>query len=420
MFLAFKLADIVQVPFGWLLSLLYQLTANYGWALILFSLIVKLVLMPATAKGKKSTMKMSRLTPQLNEIKEKYANDQQKQGEAMRELYKNEGVSMGGGCLWSLLPLLVLLPLYTVVRQPITYMLHETAEVAGTIVSTIKEAMPDLFTNTNSFYEQMIAAPLIPQFAEQIKQALPEISDATLQGIDFNFLGINLGNIPDWKFWTWTVTAETPLWSYIGGMLMPLLSAGGQLLSMSLSQKMNNSLVTNEKGLQDKETAKKSESNQQMKIMMWMSPIMSLWIGFSMPAALSLYWFAQGIVTTVGDVYLTKKYRKIYDEEDAIRLQKALEEEALNEEKERIRAARRAANPDGITQNTSKKKVQQAKQREQEAAKAAAAKEYAAKRGELTEETTEEPTVLSGIPSRPNCRGRAYDPNRYTQSNTEE
>ena len=419
MFLAFKLADIVQVPFGWLLSLLYQLTSNYGWALILFSVIVKLVLMPATAKGKKSTMKMSRLTPQLNEIKEKYANDQQKQGEAMRDLYKQEGVSMGGGCLWSLLPLLILLPLYTVVRQPIVYMLHESAETAATIVATIREALPDLFSSANEFYEQMIAAPLIPQYAEQIKQALPDISAATLQGVDFNFLGINLGAIPDWKVWTWSITAETPLWSYIGCMLMPLLSAAGQLLSMFLSQKMNNSLVTNEKGIQDKETAKNSESNQQMKIMMWLSPVMSLWIGFSMPAALSLYWFIQGIVTTAGDIYLTKKYRKIYDEEDAIRLQKALEEDAINAEKERIRAERRAANPDGITTNTSKKKLQQAKQQEQEAAKAAAAKEYAAKRGGATKEEASKPSVLSGIPSRPNCRGRAYDPNRYTD-NTEE
>ncbi len=418
MILAFKLADIVQIPFGWLMSVLYQFTQNYGWALILFSLAVKLVLMPATAKAKKSTMKMSRLTPQVEAIKVKYENDQQKQGEAMRELYKQEGVSMGGGCLWSLVPLLILFPLYTVVRQPITYMLHETAEAAAAIVGIIKDAMPDLFS-ANTFYEQMTAAPLIPQFAEQIKEALPEISDATLKGVDFNFLGINLAAIPQWKFWGWKITEETPLWYYLGGALMPVISAGGQLLSMFLSKKMNNSLVTNEMGLQDKETAKNSQSNQQMNMMMWFSPIMSLWIGFNMPAALSLYWFAQGIFTTAGDLYLTKKYRKIYDAEDAIRLQKALEADAIEAEKERIRAARRAANPDGITTNTSKKKVQQAKQQEREAAKAAAAKEYAARHGAPQEEPSEK-KPLSGIADRPNCRGRAYDPNRYKSDNTEE
>ena len=182
---------------------------------------------------------------------------------------------------------------------------------------------------------------------------------------------------------------------------------------------MNNSLVTNEKGLQDKEAAKNSQTAQQGKMMMWISPIMSLWIGFSVPGALSLYWFAQGLFSTLTDLYLTKKYRKIYDAEDAVRLQKALEEEAIEAEKERVRAENRAANPNGITTNTSKKKMQQNKQREQEAAKAAAAREYAAAKG-LTVEEEPKTAPLSGISDRPYCKGRAYDPNRYNTQSTEE
>ena len=413
MILAFNPADIIQVPFGWLMAQLYQLTSNYGWALILFAIIVKLVLLPATAKGKKSTMKMSRLSPKLKAIQEKYANDQQKQSEAMQALYKEEGVSMGGGCLWSLLPLLVLFPLYTVVRQPIVYMLGESAEVAGQIVEIIKAGAADRFTG--GFYDQMVAAPLIPQFAQQIQEAIPNISAATLEGINFNFLGIDLGLTPQWKIfganWSWT-------WPVIGAALFPIFSAGGQLLSMFINQKMNASLVTNEKGVQDKETADQSQQAQTGKMMMWMGPIMSLFIGYSMPAALSLYWFVQGLVTTISDVILTNKYRKQYDAEDAERLQKYMEEEAVEAEKERIRAERRAANPEGITANTSKKKMQQAKQKEQEAAKAAAKREYDAKRGIVTEEEAE-PSVMSGIPSRPYCKGRAYDPDRY-KNNTEE
>ena len=413
MILAFNPADIIQVPFGWLMAQLYQLTTNYGWALILFAIIVKLVLLPATAKGKKSTMKMSRLSPKLKAIQEKYANDQQKQSAAMQALYKEEGVSMGGGCLWSLLPLLVLFPLYTVVRQPIVYMLGESAEVAGKIVEIIKAGAADRFTG--GFYDQMVAAPLIPQFAQQIQEAIPNISAATLEGINFNFLGIDLGLTPQWNIfgsnWSWT-------WPMIGAALFPIFSAGGQLLSMFINQKMNASLVTNEKGVQDKETADQSQQAQTGKMMMWMGPIMSLFIGYSMPAALSLYWFVQGLVTTISDVILTNKYRKQYDAEDAERLQKYMEEEAIEAEKERIRAERRAANPEGITANTSKKKMQQAKQKEQEAAKAAAKREYDAKRGIVTEEEAE-PSVMSGIPSRPYCKGRAYDPDRY-KNNTEE
>ena len=412
MILAFKLADIIQVPFGYLLSLLNQLTSNYGLALIIFAIVLKLVLLPITAKSKKSTMKMSRLTPKLQALQKKYAGDQQKLNEATQALYREEGVSMGGGCLWSLVPLLILLPLYAVVRQPITYMLHESAEVAEQIVQIIKEAMPGEF-GKNNFYDQMIAAPLIPQFAEQLKGIVA--NPATLEGLNFTFLGIDLGAVPTFNVFKWEVWN----WSTIGAFLLPVLSAGGQVLSMLINQRMNNSLVTDEKGVEDKETAKNSQANQSGKIMMYMMPLMSLWIGFTIPAALSLYWFIQGLVTTATDVYLTKKYRKIYDAEDAARLAKAMEEEAIEAEKERVRAERRAANPDGITTNTSKKKLQQQQQREQEAAKAAAAKEYAAKKGIVIEEE-EKPAVMSGIPSRPYCKGRNYDPNRYASENTEE
>ena len=96
-----------------------------------------------------------------------------------------------------------------------------------------------------------------------------------------------------------------------------------------------------------------------------------------------------------------------------------MEAEAIEAEKERIRAERRAANPDGITTNTSKKKLRQQQQREEDAAKAAAAKEYAAKKGIVIEEEVEN-TALSGIPERPYCKGRAYDPNRYSADTTEE
>ena len=416
MILAFKLADIVQIPFGYLLDWLYQFTTNYGVALIIFAFLVKLILLPASAKGKKSSMKMSRISPKVQAIQKKYADDQQKQSQEIQKLYKEEGVSMGGGCLWSFLPLLILIPLYAVVRQPITYMLHESAEVAGQIVGVIKEAAPDLFGSNGDFYDQMVAAPQIPNFLDKLQAAGITLKEGTEAGINFSFLGVNLASIPNYKVWTWDFSN---LWPQLGAFLMPVLSAGGALLSMVISMRMNNSLVTNEKGLEDKETAKNSQSAQQGKMMMWLSPIMSLWIGFSMPAALSLYWFAQGIVTTLSDVYLTKKYRKIYDAEDAARLERAMEQEAIEAEKERVRAERRAANPEGITANTSKKKMQQNKQREQEAAKAVAAKEYAAKKEGIAPEEEKDSSVLSGIPSRPYAKGRAYDPNRYNTTTEE-
>ncbi len=406
---------IITIPFGYVLDWLYQFTTNYGVSLILFAVIVRLVLMPISAKSKKSMMKMSRLQPRIQAIKDKYPNDQQKQNEAIQKLQQEEGASLGcGGCLWSFIPLLILLPLYQVVRQPIQFMLHESADVAAVIVETVKTALPDAFSK-NNYYDQLTAAQHIAAYQEEILAALQaknlELSNAagTLQGLNFNFLGIDLGQIPNWQFWNWKVVN----WSVIGGVLIPLLSAGSQVLSMWLSQNSNNSVITNSDGVQDKEAAKQSQSAQQSKLMMWMMPLMSLGIGFTVPASLSLYWLIGGVVAMVENQVMTTHYRKIYDAEDAIKLQAAMERDAIEAEKERIRAEKRAANPDGITENTSKKKLQKKLQAEEAAAKAAAKKEYAARKG-IVEEENEEPEVMSGIPERPYCKGRAYDPDRYS------
>ena len=414
MFLAFKMSDVITIPFGYLLDWLYVFTHNYGAALILFSVLVQLVMLPITAKQKKSMMKMSRLTPRLQEIQKRYADDQQKQSQAMQELYRSEGVSMTGGCLWSFIPLLILIPLYSVVRQPILYMLHQTPEVAQQIIEIIRAAEPTLFPAKNNFYDEMIAAAHIQEYAAVIKEALPALSERVLEGINFSFLGFDLGPVPVFNVfgaaWSWD-------WPHIGAFLVPILACLSQVLTMFIMQKMNDSVITNEKGIQDKEVAQQSQAAQTNKIMMWMMPLMSLWIGFTVPCALSLYWLISGVARTAEDVVLTKKYRTIYDAEDAIRLEKTLEQDRIEAEKERIRAERRAANPDGIVANTSKKKLQKQQAAAEAEAKAAAAKEYAEKKGIVVEEP-EEKEAMSGIQDRPYCKGRNYDPNRY--ENTEE
>ena len=410
MFLAFKLSDLVTVPFGWLLGVLYDLTSNYGFAMILFALIVQAVLTPINAKSKKSMMKMSRLQPRIQDIQRRYAHDQQKQNEEIQKLQQEEGASMGmGGCLWSFVPLLILFPLFTVIREPITYILGESAEVTAQIIATVKGIAPDLFSS-NTYYDQVVAASAISQYAAQIQAAIPGISAETLAGINFDFFGINLGSIPQFNIfsstWAWD-------WAHIGLFLIPIISAASQVAQMWISQKTNDSLVTNEKGIQDKEMAANSQTAQTNKVMLWMMPMMSLWIGFTVSAGLSVYWFIGGVFRMITDPIMTKHYRKVYDAEDAERLRRAMEQDAIEAEKERIRAERRAANPDGITTNTSKKKLQK-QQRDQEASeKAAAAKEYNAKKGIVEEE---EETVMSGIPSRPYCKGRNYDPNRYAST----
>ena len=405
MILAFSPMDIIKVPFGYIMEWLYQLTSNYGVSLILFSLIVKLILLYPSAKGKKGMMKMTRLNPQLKKLEAKYGDDKKAYQDAMVALYKAEGVKPTGGCLWSLLPLLLLFPLYAVVRQPLTYLLHLNADQVAKIIEILKNGGVALGESSRSaFYQQMVAASHIPEFAEQIRAALPGISETALKGVNFSFLGLDLSATPNFRIWN----LESYDWAHIGLFLLPLVSAAFKLVASLITQRMNNSVATNEKGERDKSA---DAVNSTAKSMLYMGPIMSLWIGFIMPAALSIYWVSQALFSTLQEIVLTKVLRKDFDAEDAAKQEAALQRAMEEAERERVRAQRRAENPDGITENTSKKKQ---RLREREEADAAA-REYAAKkRAELGLPPEEEEDLpLSGIADRPYCKGRAYQPDRY-------
>ena len=395
------LSDIIRVPFGYLLDWLYTFTNNYGLSLILFSLIVKLVLLPMSVKSKKSMLKMSRLSPQVKALEAKYGDDKQKYQLAVQQMYKEEGVSMGGGCLWSFIPLIILLPLYYVIREPITYMMHNSRSVSEAIVAFLQASGENL--GKNSYYAQLAAAGHIGDYMDELK-ALAVTANANLQAMNFQFLGIDLSGIPSFRFW------ECEGWGEIGLFLIPVVSAGLQAASMWLSQKMNNQVATNADGEQDADAAK--TANQTNATMMLMMPLMSLWIGFSMPAAISIYWIAQAVFGAVQDYFLTKHYRKVYDEEDAVKQEIAAKRRAEEAEKERQRALRREQNPDGITDNVSKKKI---RQQEKEAAEKAA-RAYEARMNPVQEAEEEKP--LSGDPERPYGRGRAYDPSHYGRKRT--
>ena len=403
-----SISDLIRVPFGYLLDWLYTFTNSYGLALILFSLIVKLVLLPMSVKSKKSMLKMSRLSPQVKALEAKYGDDKQKYQLAVQQMYKEEGVSMGGGCLWSFIPLLILLPLYNVIREPITYMMHNSRSISEAIVAFLQASGENL--GKNAYYAQLAAAGHVGDYADKLREVLQSImgSDVkiNLQAMNFQFLGIDLAAIPTFRFW------DCEGWSEIGLFLIPVVSAGLQAVSMWISQKMNNQVATNADGEQDAEAAK--TANQTNMTMMLMMPLMSLWIGFSMPAAISIYWIAQAVFGAVQDYFLTKHYRKVYEEEDAVRQELAAKRRAEEAEKERQRALRREQNPDGITDNVSKKKI---RQQEKEAAEKAA-RDYEAKKNPVPESEVKKP--LSGDPERPYCRGRAYDPSHYGRKRSAE
>ena len=391
--------DFIKIPFGYLLDWLYQFSGNYGLALILFSLIVKLVLLPMSIKSKKSTLKMARIAPLAKALEQKYADDKAKYQQELMALYKEEGVSPTGGCLWSFVPLLLLFPLYAVIREPITYLMHVPAETTAQIM--------EFFTSEGivaegSYFAQLVAAGNLTEHLPALQAQFPEVV-GQLKNINFSFLGLDLSAVPAWKFWTLTG------WAEIGLFLLPIISGASNMVSSWLAQKLNSAVSTNDKGEKDAAAAKASGT---MGMMMWMMPLLSVYIGFTLPAAVTIYWIAQAAFSLIIDNVMTVVLRKKYDAEDAERRAKAAAQKLLEEEKERQRAERRAANPEGITANTSKKKQERKEREEHEAA----AKKYAAEQAGVDPEAeaeTDREKCPSGIPERPYCKGRNYDPDRY-------
>ena len=403
-----SIADIIRIPFGYMLEFLYNFSGNYGLALILFGIAIKLILLPVSAKSKKSMMKMSRMAPRVKALEAKYGDDKTKYQMEVMKLYKKEGVSTTGGCLWAFVPLLILIPLYQVIREPMVYMMHLSREEATEIVNVISQHVE---LGSNSYYHQLAAASYLGEYVNEVKAAIPSLANVNLSPINFTFLGVNLGKIPTWQFWTLTG------WAEIGLFLMPVISAASQWFSMVVMQKFNASVATNNRGEQDNDAA--SAVNQSMKSMNIIMPVMSLWIGFSMPAGMSVYWITQGLFGLVQEFFLTKYYRKVYDAEDEIRRQEYAEEEAREAEKERLRAERRAKRGDEADPNTSKKKLA-AKEKAERAnhveGKLTAEQKEALR---LAKEKADEERHFSGIEDRPYCRGRAYQPQRYGRDTSE-
>lgn len=395
----------VLIPFAWLLRTLYQVFGNYGVALILFSLIIKLILLPFNAKSKKSMMKTARLGPKMKELQTKYGDDKLKYQQELSALYKKENVSPTGGCLWSLLPLILLMALYYVVRQPMTYLMQLSADQITQISDLLTGMGIDLSTS-NSAYSEITIAQHIFQNIDAIKTIVPDIAE---RAIDFNFLGIDLSQIPSWH---WLFDGPYTLVGF-GLFIIPVLSALSNLASMLISQKLNGSVATNEKGEKDDDAA--AAATKSMKTMMFIMPLFSLWIGFSMPASMCIYWIAQAVFNTLLDGILTIHYKKVYDAEDEIKRQKAAEEAAIEAEKEARRAERRASMPEGANPNTSRRKIKK---------QLKAAETEPTVKGKLTEEERQALRQqrlekekakggLSGDPNRPYSRGRAYNPDRY-------
>ena len=389
----------ITKPFAWLMVKLYELTGNYGVAVILFALAVNLVLTPFMAKSKKSMMRSTRLQPRIQELQKRHEGNPQKLNQEMQNLYREEGVNPMSGCLWSLIPFPILIALYSVIRQPITRMMFAAQDVVTTLQDYfVANGLYTVPAKADAYVEIKLAN-LAHEHWDTVTADLAGKIDGLLN-VDFGFLGLNLGAQPRWNFFVSTDWSDVSVWlPALGLFLIPFISAALSWLSMKISNMSN--------------PQQDAQTQASMKTMNLMMPLMSIWICFVMPAAMGIYWIANSVFGMVRDFILTKVYKRKLDKEDAERQamrsarEKELEEKRL--ETERLRA-------EGKTEknaNTSKKKIQANEKQKQDERKAALDKaERAARRERLGIKEEEKPA--SQVGNRRYARGRAYVADRFT------
>ena len=385
---------IILKPFAWLLLTFYNIFNSYGLALILFAIVIKLILFPVSLKSKKSMIQMNLLSGKMQQLQKQYGKDRERYNLEVQKLYEREKVNPMGGCLWSLIPMIVLIALYGIIREPITYFMNlsmdQIKEVAqllnwDTVAVTqgwVTQAMMDKAGGVfeNGAYNQLYLLSLINDSNLASLQAALGEAGSGLFVMNFQFLGLDLSLIPTWKFWTGGLK-----WSSIGLFLLPLVSTGVSFLSMKVS------MATNKMNTK----TQNAQMDQTNKIMMWMMPLMSLWIGFTVPAGLSVYWVAQYFVTMAQEVICGRMLKKDYEAARLAaeeRARQGKEEEKRRKEEGRLERARRIEEE---KQNKGKKKSGQKKKKDEEP----------------DQEGVNKEDSREGI--RAYARGRAYIPGRF-------
>ena len=378
----------ICVPFAWLVRLFYNLTNSYGVALILFTLVIKLIMLPFQMKSKKSMMRMSRVSGQMQELQKRYAKNQAKLQEERQKLYEEEGVNPMSGCLWSLIPFPILIALYSIIRQPITHFMMLSKDVLQTVVQSAADAgvnltnivMMDKATGTPALKDGLYQLASYGQI--NLVKAVQEMGLSTPEGwfdMNYNFLGLDLTATP-WEY----VKNFTFTWAVIGVILIPILAGLSQFVFSKLTMKT--------------QPQADAAGGASMKSMMYMMPLMSVYIAFIMPAALGVYWIAQSVFSLIQEAILNKTFSAKLSEEEEARFQARQADRQRRMEEARVQEQQRK-------QEEQKKKTLREKQQAAQAAKAVKAAKAATS-------TTE----AGRVGDRPYARGRAYKADRYDET----
>ena len=286
--------------FGYLLQFLYGLVNNYGIAIILFTVIIKLILLPLSIKQQRTVKKSSELQEKMKVIQFKYKNDPEKMNQAMMDLYKTENMSPFSGCLTAIIQLFLLLSIFYSVRSPLTFMEKIPQDNINNYINQLQEngkAVSQVYPEIDIIREH-----------ELLKEKNPDDQNIEKLNIQMNFLGLDLSKIPQQNMTDYTV------------YIIPVLYIISSFISIRMTtamQEKKNKQQNEEKeiridGTTGKELVPQEENNemdavmQTNKMMSWMMPIMSISIAFIAPLGLALYWLISNILMIAERLILNK------------------------------------------------------------------------------------------------------------------
>lgn len=274
--------------FGYILNFIYELVQNYGLAIIIFSILLKLVLLPLSIKQQKTMKKTAKIQVKVKELQEKYKNDQMRMNQEMMDLYKKENMSPFSGCLSSIIQILLLLAIFGLVRSPLTYM----KKVDLDTINNYKTEMQQNEKTISASYPEIS----ILKYVNENKG----VEDPLY--INMNFFGLDLSNIPQENLNNPTV------------YIIPALYVLTSLVSMKLTTKMTENKnkkdeiieIKNDKNKGREEADPQEMTAQMNKSMSWFMPIMSVSIAIIAPLGLALYWLVNNILMIAERLILDK------------------------------------------------------------------------------------------------------------------
>lgn len=289
---------LITRPLGWIIEMIYSLVANYGLAIIIFTVLVKLILLPLNIKSQKAMRKQQKIQPILQELQKKYANDQDKLNREMMKLYKENNVSMTGGCLPMLIQMPILIGLYQVIQKPLSYLVGVDWMAQDVIdkVYMLRDAMSASIGNLATQTEEMLARTYQIQLS-QWAGIVNGPSDPWV--LNFNFLGLDLANTPSAAL-NYLMRLDFSNPGVIALLIIPVLAVVSQLLTTKLTQVQS--------GQNNKNDSASSTANQMSKSMMIMMPIMTGVFTFTLPSGIGVYWIVSSLVQLIQQLALNKYF----------------------------------------------------------------------------------------------------------------